>query len=60
MEEATNELINMLMEFDHGQKEELKGEVKGVEENSGESKTKHHFEPELLLFLFFSKLIEKT
>uniref|UniRef100_A0A3B5MKK6 Uncharacterized protein n=1 Tax=Xiphophorus couchianus TaxID=32473 RepID=A0A3B5MKK6_9TELE len=26
VEEATNELINMLMEFDHGQKEEVKGE----------------------------------
>ncbi|XP_027868438.1 dynein heavy chain 5, axonemal [Xiphophorus couchianus] len=36
VEEATNELINMLMEFDHGQKEEVKGEVKVVEENSGE------------------------
>ncbi|XP_014864164.1 PREDICTED: dynein heavy chain 5, axonemal [Poecilia mexicana] len=37
VEEATNELINMLMEFDHGQKEEVKGEVKGVEENAGEN-----------------------
>lgn len=60
MEEATNELINMLMEFDHGQKEEVKGEVKVVEENSGENKTKHHFEPELMLFLFCSKVIEKA
>ncbi|MEQ2268177.1 hypothetical protein XENORESO_016778, partial [Xenotaenia resolanae] len=42
VEEATNELINMLMEFDHGQKEE----VKAVEEISSESKTNDPFEPE--------------
>lgn len=35
MEEAANELINMLMEFDHSQKEEKKVE----EESSTEKKT---------------------
>lgn len=41
VEEAANELINMLMEFDHNQKEE---EKKVKEESCTQSKTTDHLE----------------
>lgn len=43
MEDAANELINMLMEFDHNQREE--GE-KPEEENSPENKMLDHIDSE--------------
>lgn len=46
MEEAANELINMLLEFDHNQREEVeKVEV----ESCAESKTIDHIESEGML-----------
>ena len=51
MEEAANELINMLMEFDHSQKEE---EEKVEEESCSESKTIDHLDSEGMLSFSFS------
>lgn len=46
MEEAANELINMLLEFDHNQREEVE---KVEEESCTESKTIDHFDSEGML-----------
>lgn len=43
MEEAANELINMLLEFDHGRKEEAE---KVEEESSAENKAIDHIDSE--------------
>lgn len=46
MEEAVNELINMLLEFDHNHREEVE---RVEEETSTESKTAEHQEYEGML-----------
>lgn len=46
MEEAVNELINMLLEFDHSHREEVE---RVEEETSTESKTAEHQEYEGML-----------
>lgn len=46
MEEAANELINMLLEFDHNQREGLD---KAEEETCTESKTADHMDTEGML-----------
>lgn len=43
MEEAANELINMLLEFDHSQREDVE---RGEEESCTESKTMEHVDSE--------------
>ena len=50
MEEAANELINMLLEFDHNQKEEVE---KVEEESCAESKTVDHIDSEGMPTLSF-------
>lgn len=54
VEEAANELINMLLEFDHNQKEELE---KVEEESCAESKTIDHLDSEgILTFSFWDHI----
>lgn len=56
MEEAANELINMLLEFDHNQREEVE---KFEEESYTESKTIDHNDSEgILSFLSRSNTIQ--
>lgn len=56
MEEAANELINMLLEFDHNQREEVE---KFEEESCTESKTIDHNDSEgILSFLSRSNTIQ--
>lgn len=50
MEEAANELINMLLEFDHNQREEVE---KFEEESCTESKTIDHNDSEGMLIASF-------
>lgn len=46
VEEAANELINMLLEFDHNQREDVE---RGEEESCTESKTVDHVDSEGIL-----------
>lgn len=55
MEEAANELINMLLEFDHNQREEVE---KVEDESCAESKTIDHIDSEGILTFSFSDQIE--
>lgn len=50
MEEAANELINMLLQFDHSRKEEAE---KMEEESCAESKTVDHIDSEGTLTFSF-------
>lgn len=54
MEEAANELINMLLEFDHNQREEVE---KVEEESCIESKTVDHIDSEgMLMFSYWDQI----